>query len=213
MSSSTFGDIPLRNLSFEWLSSTDDDRLQYQETLLFNCNVLDFDDLASDDAEDALIYITGYVAHKLTSDIACQECRCLLQKEKNLQADVDPYLPWLKYTELLDRGGLKYPSYVLTEITLLGYAVIQKLLSPAFETQFIKCKNQKKEYVDIVTRNLQKAKCYLNLCACSCGTDGKNHILRAIPILANIFLNNYRKIKNDYETPTGRRKMAKFSVK
>jgi hypothetical protein len=215
MSSSKYGDVHIKDLTEELMSSSNDSLAlqQDQEMLSFDIDSMDTDVFVPAETEDALIYIAGYVAHKLTSGVACQTCISLFQHDKPLQADTEPYLPWLKYTQLLDRGGLKYPSFILAEVAFLCFTISQKLISTDYETKFLKCKNQKKILIDIATSSLQKHNSFVAFSACECGADIKALLLRALPVFTNIFLNNYRKMKNDKQSSCPRRKIAKFMPK
>jgi hypothetical protein len=128
-----------------------------------------------------------------------------------LEADIEPYMPWLKYTQLLDRGGLKYPSIILSEIAFLFYTITHKLMSSEYEAKFLACNNHKKILINIVTCTLQKHNTFVSSSTCVCGANVQSLLLHTLPVFANIFLNNYIKIKNDKVSLCSQRKISKFS--
>ena len=66
----------------------------------------------SDDVLSSLLYTSGYVARKAMNHTDCNECKDLFGNKHNTMAlQVDP--EHLIYTEILNRGGVIYPSNLL----------------------------------------------------------------------------------------------------
>ena len=60
---------------------------------------------------NVLIYITGYVACSVSKSVHCQYCACHLCLENDLNVELQSS----EYFNLLDRGGLKWPTnFVMT---------------------------------------------------------------------------------------------------
>ena len=76
----------------------------------------------SDDALSSLLYTSGYVARKALSHTDCNECKDLFgNKHNTMDLQVDP--EHLIYTEILDRGGLIYPSNLLFKVLQVAYNI------------------------------------------------------------------------------------------
>ena len=69
--------------------------------------------MVSNDVLSSLLYTSGYyVARKVLFKIQCEECKNLIgDKKRSMDLNIDP--EHFKYNEILDRGGLVYPSDLL----------------------------------------------------------------------------------------------------
>ena len=85
----------------------------------------------SNDVLSSLVYTSGYVARKVLFKIQCDECKDLIgDKKRSMDLKID--LEHFKYTEILDRGGLVYPSDLLfmvlgNVITFLTFVLMKSL--------------------------------------------------------------------------------------
>ena len=86
----------------------------------------------SNDVLSSLLYTSGYVARKVLFKIQCDECKDLIgDKKRSMDLNIDP--EHFKYTEILDRGGLVYPSgnyylwYFKFLITFLTFVLMKSL--------------------------------------------------------------------------------------
>lgn len=213
MCSSICGDVPICDLSTVFNMADTDEIIPSTHNKLchawFSINV---------ETSEILVYISGFVAFKVSKRLKCSLCCKLLQQDKFLSVDIEPDLSiatWLKYTQLLDRGGLKYPSQSLTALSLIAYLVVQVLISSDYEQKFLHSSNHKEIVIDTVTSNfLQYFKEDRTVCT-ACGCSIRDVLVRAIPTFANIFLNNYRKTKNDTDkfeqtSTSNKRKLQKL---
>ncbi|BFZ17374.1 hypothetical protein BsWGS_20413 [Bradybaena similaris] len=220
--SSSFGDVAISDMSsiFETDNELEDAPSMPSEFrhAWFFLNVEDCEIIVPDGTVEVLVYISGFLAFRVSKKLKCSTCCKALQQDKGLIADIEPDLSiveWLDYTCLLDRGGLRYPSQPLTVLTLIAYLVVQTLISAEYEHQFLNASNQKEIVVDTVAANFHQHFTDASSCtACGCSTT--DVLARAIPSLANIFLNNYRKTRNDTDKleqaeASLRRKMRKFN--
>lgn len=85
-----------------------------------------------------LTYISGYAAHKLIVKLKCELCRSILCMDKTLE--INENNDWIAK---LDRGGLKYPHPEVVCISQFTYAVVSKLLSSKYESDFISCQDHR----------------------------------------------------------------------
>ena len=194
MCSSICGDVPICDLSTVFNMADTDEIISSTHKKLshawFSINVESSEILVPDGTVNVLVYISGFVAFRVSKRLKCSLCCKLLQQDKFLSVDIEPDLSiatWLKYTQLLDRGGLKYPSQSLTVLSLIAYLVVQVLISSDYEQKFLHSSNHKEIVIDTVTSNfLQYFKEDRTVCT-ACGCSIRDVLVRAIPTLANIF--------------------------
>ncbi|GBN95588.1 hypothetical protein AVEN_3127-1 [Araneus ventricosus] len=87
-----------------------------------------------------LIYISGYVAKKVSQKLNCDLCTSKFFTTKGLEYENDTAC---KYVSLLSRGGLKWLTKCTLEILVKSYQIFNKLISKEFEEKFLKANNHK----------------------------------------------------------------------
>jgi len=93
--------------------------------------------------ERALIYIAGYVSFKCGSKTSCIACKAALVSDRDLAVDSVDLDVDVSYVDQLNRGGLKYPSYMVVMCGYRVYSIVQVLLTPNYEDKFLKVANQR----------------------------------------------------------------------
>lgn len=144
-------------------------------------------------SDSAIQYIAGYVSFKVSNKLKCACCISAIICEESKEQDEQSYF------EILNRGGLTVPSEFVLQVTTYVHNTLQILISESYEAKFLKCGSQKlllitlvKEYMKI---NNDK---YLFRDFCSCNQPQTKILLNLmLPILANIFINNYVKTRQD----------------
>jgi len=158
--------------------------------------------------EHVLIYISGYAVHKLMSKCKCDCCLALVMKDRDMTFTEDSNLDY-QYLELLNRGGLKYPSLLSILLGYKVYCVLQLLVSKNYEGKFLLLNNQKAVLCTIVNTSINnddyfqseaEGVCY------ECGTVKQELLKSMVPTFANIFLFNYTKVVNDATNASGGKK-------
>ena len=96
-----------------------------------------------------LVYISGYVAFKLTSKMACEQCKFLVSVEKELLCEVSSHVP-IEYTQALDRGRLKYPSLHLAYLATIFHCTFNNLISEKYESEFLKLSHKRQIVINLV---------------------------------------------------------------
>ena len=146
----------------------------------------------SNDVLSSLLYTSGYVARKVLFKIQCDECKDLIgDKKRSMDLNIDP--EHFKYTEILDRGGLVYPSDLLFMVLQISYNIFNICVDEKFEAQFLKLANQKQTLIAVIEHCLTSGDDYMEtFYVCElCETPCMTHLLKAISCLSNICLNNY----------------------
>jgi hypothetical protein len=137
----------------------------------------------------SIIFIAGYVGFKLVPNVHCDWCKHELINDETLQVDMSPES--CEYLMDLDRGGLKWPTDLLVEAVTEMYFVFQSVLTQEFESKFLACSNQKSVLLVLFQERLQY--CSLLEGESCCGLEIRELLKPAMPIVANIFFNNYCK--------------------
>ncbi|GBN26671.1 hypothetical protein AVEN_67963-1 [Araneus ventricosus] len=141
----------------------------------------------------AFIYISGYVARKVSQKLNCDFCTSKFITTKGLEYEIDTAC---KYVSLLDRGGLKWPTKYTLEILVESYQIFNKLIRKEFEEKFLKANNHKQLLEHLVFEKMELLNSVPEV-SCECKNNFVLIVKQCISISANIFLNNYTKIKND----------------
>ncbi|GBM96249.1 hypothetical protein AVEN_126711-1, partial [Araneus ventricosus] len=141
----------------------------------------------------AFIYISGYVAKKVSQKLNCDLCTSKFITTKGLEYEIDTAC---KYVSLLDRGGLKWPTKYTLEILVESYQIFNKLIRKEFEEKFLKANNHKQLLEHLVFEKMELLNSVPEV-SCECKNNFVLIVKQCISISANIFLNNYTKIKND----------------
>ena len=136
---------------------------------------------------------------KIMFKIQCDECKDLLgDKKRSMNLQINP--EHFKYTEILDRGGLVYPSDLLFMVLQISYTIFNICVDKKFEVQFLKLANQKQTLIAVIEHCLTSGDDYMEtfygceLCEIPCMT----HLLKAISCFSNnICLNNYSKSSSE----------------
>ena len=159
-----------------------------------------------------LLCVTGFVARKTISHTDCKKCKAKLGSVgKPLELFVDEKSHY--YFDLINRGGLTFPSNFLFIITQFAYLIFNVCIS-TLETEFLQLAHQKQTYLGVVERFITgHEECtYVHSICDSCGVTHLNVIMKSLGCFANTLLNNYSKNKcDDISTSKVSRKVAKFN--
>ena len=160
---------------------------------LLSC-CLECDDVEISETESqSLVFIAGYVGHKLTSTkVPCEMCRNELVCDRSLQMDFSTNA--YAYLSELDRGGLKFPTDFLLEIVTQAFLTFRLVVSKDYESKFLNVNNQKACLSMLILEKLKN--CGITDGECTCGISMLALAEMTLSHLCNIFLNNYCK-KND----------------
>ena len=106
------------------------------------------DECVDDTVEDrdlaSLVFIAGYVAHKLLKKMPCQLCQLEFCTDKELLCEFgDGLVESFRYIGILNRGGLKWPTQFLTDIVVNVFVLFNRLISASYEQKFLTLFNQK----------------------------------------------------------------------
>ena len=115
----------------------------------------------------------------------------------------------LSYIQSLDRGGLKYPTYLSVMYAYRVYCVVQLLLSQRYEHKFSHTKRQKALIAALVNKSVHNDDLFMYKTEGICDASNQNlcNVLSVmLPVFVNIFLNNYTKLCNDKISAKGGKK-------
>lgn len=160
-----------------------------------------------------IVFIAGYIAHKVCKLFTCKLCQYELCTDRELLCEFGENLDdKFLYIEILNRGGLKWPTQFLTDIVSDVFVVFNCLISKKYETEFLSVTNQR----DLVVRVSLDFINHLDN-TCECGITTSKLVYRSVFIAANIMLNNYTKLVNDKKKPEksdkSKRKLATLAGK
>jgi hypothetical protein len=155
--------------------------------------------------EQSLVYLSGCGVHKCVQRIACPVCLLLVRLDKDVAVDdVD-----LSYIQAMDRGGLKYPTYLSVMFAYRVYCVVQLLVSKTYERHFLHESHQRDIVAAIVKQSVCNDDYFMSEMegVCELCSKSSDSVLRAmLPVFVNIFLNNYTKLCNDKFNAKGGKK-------
>lgn len=159
-----------------------------------------------------LIYITGYIVHKIGNAITCIDCKKFLHHDREITVEYANNA-LLSYLKFIDRGGLKYPTDYFVSLVINLFLLFKILISEKFESHFLKEKSQKSLFVQLGLNYLKKNQMLENT-SCYCGQQFSYFYKKCLTTFANILLNNYRKLENDkIVTERAERKLKKLASK
>lgn len=143
---------------------------------------------------NVIIYISGYVAEKVSCWLKCQLCRQVLLFDKELM--VADFSAETEYLQNLDRGGLKYPSDISIEIGVRALKVFRAVTSETFELRFLNCTSHKSFLYSLITEYTEPL---INDLPADfpCKHSPARIIEKSVGHWTNIFLNNYTKELNN----------------
>lgn len=137
-----------------------------------------------------VIYIAGYVARQCS---CCKECMYKLCIDRPISVEASGDLH--KYLDVLDRGGLTYPTRFTFNICSSTIRIFNILISEFYEKKFQSVNCQQHLLMKIAMEWL-----YIDenvLAQCVCGKSGLDLCKQGVKIISNILLNNYCKLKNN----------------
>lgn len=138
----------------------------------------------------SLIFISGYVAFKMTGRLKCNLCANELTSFETLELEKLP--TEFSYLASIDRGGLKWPSEFLVSIVCEMFSVFSVLICKQFESKFLQVVNQLNVLMHLSLIRLEKSDMmYTDVCECGCSS--LELCKMCMKPVANIFLNNYSK--------------------
>ena len=88
-----------------------------------------------------LLYVAGYAVKKITSRLSCGGCKQMLVDGSGELLQVDNSV--LAYFQILNRGGLTYPSPILLHVFQAAHALFIICISKNYEKVFIQLNNRK----------------------------------------------------------------------
>src|SRR6218665_4184457 len=104
-----------------------------------------FADVVSDSCEGCIddrdltciVFIAGYVARKVCKLFGCKLCQYELCTDRELLCEFGENLDEkFLYIDILNRGGLKWPTQFLTDIVSDVFVVFNCLISKKYESEF-----------------------------------------------------------------------------
>ena len=158
-----------------------------------------------------LLMVTGFVAQGTITHLTCITCKSKLGcVGKPIYLFVDEQSN--QYFNLINRGGLTYPTNMLFKTIQYAYLIFMLCFSP-LEADFLKVPNKKQTYLRVVEQCItENNNCKDVHVACEhCGVVMKVIVMKAMSCFANTLLNNYSKGKcEDIITSKVSRKVGKF---
>ena len=158
-----------------------------------------------------LLMVTGFVAKRTITYLTCITCKSKLGcVGKPIDLFVDEQSN--HYFNLINRGGLTYPTNMLFKRIQYAYLIFMLCIS-TLEADFLKVSNQKQTYLGVVEQFItENDNCKDVHVVCEhCGVVMKVIVMKALSNFANTLLNNYSKDKcEDIITSNVSRKLAKF---
>jgi hypothetical protein len=151
---------------------------------------------------ETLIFIAGYVSYKVSTICKCKSCTNLLISNKNLSWDIGYSTDVLAYMENFNRGGLKYPTKLSTQIAERAYKIFTVCTSQTYENMFLNDVPRQKAVLTTLMLEMLRNDDILDQAPCKCGRSIKILSMKCISMWTNILLNNYSKIRtNNIEKP------------
>lgn len=104
------------------------------------------------------------------------------------------------YFSDLNRGNLTIPSDTIILIGQHMYGIMQCLISNEYENAFLNVTHQQQLLIKLVTESLNSNHLTSNILIDTyiCGYTHAKIVLDILKCMANILLNNYRKLKTNY---------------
>ena len=158
-----------------------------------------------------LLMVTGFVTKRTITQLTYITCKSKLGcVGKPIDLFVDEQSN--QYFNLINRGGLTYPTNMLFKTIQYAYLIFMLCIS-TLEADFFKVSNQKQTYLGVVEQFItENDNCKDVHVVCEhCGVVMKVIVMKALSCFANTLLNNYSKDKcEDIITSKVSRKLAKF---
>lgn len=153
---------------------------------------------------NVLIYISGYVAHSVKRRTRCEACSLHLSVNKILLMDIPPQCT--DYVNLLDRGGLQWPTDFVANVCFNTFLIFQNLIKD-HEREFRQLSNQKNTLAKLSLDFNHGL--YVDVNCCSCRRTLFSLMSLCVQSMANILLNNYTKsINNSAASQKNKRKLG-----
>ncbi|GBM02894.1 Solute carrier family 35 member G1, partial [Araneus ventricosus] len=139
--------------SLEFFEATSDTSVEFEvDEELYEVFDTTSDVEISPEEMPAFIYISGYVAKKVSQKLNCDLCTSKFITTKGLEYEINTAC---KYVSLLDRGGLKWPTKYTLEILVESYQIFNKLIRKEFEEKFLKANNHKQLLEHLVFEKME----------------------------------------------------------
>ena len=150
------------------------------------------EDTFNNDNASALIYVSGYVSFAVSKKVSCGYCVSRLSASKLLDIEFDENAS--AYINIIDRGGLKWPTDFVYSICVNTFMIFEQIISK-LENEFLQHFNQKGVLMSCSYAYNTEFH-YDEVCSCSISTHQLIRLI--ISVISNILLNNYCKINNNY---------------
>ena len=115
-----------------------------------------------------------------------------------MHLDLDIGSDVLRYFDIVNRGGLTYPSNFMFNIIQRAYNIFNVCISQ-YEESFLRVGNQKQTLLGVFEKHLT-GNSYFNdeLAPCEvCGCKLVSNVMRSLSCFANILLKNYSNNKSE----------------
>lgn len=160
----------------------------------------------SDVDDSTKIYISGYASHTISKKLnQCENCISLLTERKGSKTGNE-------YFDYLQRDGLSVANDRVTYVFVHMVSIMQYIMNnKECEVKFLKCYKQKDILCKLTIASIQSDFYYSDfLTNCSRCNKSYFRILNMLcSVFSNICLNNYVKIKNNYNIETQKLKNKK----
>ncbi len=143
------------------------------------------------DAKPALGHVSGYLAYQTTKKKSCEGCQQLLvDKDAEFkepvfdQAEVNEQ--YLFMTETLNRGGLKAPTMMAVNATIIIAKVWRFILSDdELRSRFMSSVNSRSVFQQIIVSFLEE---HVEFCECTCA-NGHSFLTELLPFMTRTLFN------------------------
>ena len=158
-----------------------------------------------------LLMVTGCIAKNTIARTSCKSCKVNLGSVgKPVNLFVEEVVG--QYFDLINRGGLTYPSNLLFNVAQYAYLMFNVSIS-SVECTFLEVAHQKQTFLGVIEQfitNNEECKEILIMCE-ECKQMFLVYIMKAMSCFTNVLLNNYSKDKSDDITIAKMsRKLSKF---
>ena len=133
----------------------------------------------SQKSEEVAFMLAGYIAKKVCKRFKCNECKSIMTASEDDKLEH-------RYIQLIDRGGLTYPSAILASYVCHSFAIFDIVHDTLLKYAAHKVRHAGEQILLQYNRHYD--------CNCSNHLDlGRKFVNR---IITNIFLNNEQKLDN-----------------
>lgn len=211
--STKYGDFQIADL--DPADVPEDNDFEINDSPFYVC--LDASDgLEINETEGSILYfLAGYCSHQLLTFVGdCTDCKKVVANDGRFEIEAYGMSKETReYLTNLTRGGLKEPTPILNEVVSNVYRLFATLISAEFEDAFLKIPSQRGLLKRLALKKLEFIVDMDEKCGNEkCGRSTRVILTKVSNTLANIFLNNYCKKKNDKVRVGKKRKLDTFAA-